>query len=110
MTASDADFDRFLAETLAPGERPADAAFVARVDRALVADAIYRRQRTLLWRRFGGETLAIAAVGASLAMLSRMPGLREQLAMASDLALPVMLALPLLLLWILVARTRPAFT
>lgn len=110
MSGSQDAFDRLLAEALAPADRPADPAFVARVDRAIVADSIYRRQRAMLWRRFGGETLAIGAVGASLAMLARMPDLRALLAQASDVALPALLALPLLLLWILVARARPAFS
>jgi hypothetical protein len=109
MSADDKALNRLLAEALTPADRPADAAFVARVDRAVVADAIYRRQRNMLWRRFGGETLAIGAVGASLAVLARIPDLRALLAQASDIALPALLALPLLLLWILVVRTRPAF-
>jgi hypothetical protein len=107
MTDADLAFERLLADGLAPADRPPDAAFVARVDRAVIADALFRRQREALWRRFGGETLAIAAVGAGLAVLARIPDLREALAGTSDLALPAMLALPLLLLWILVTKARP---
>ena len=108
MNGSDRDFDSFLAEALAPPKGPADAAFVARVDRAVLADELYRRQRKALWRRFGGETLALAAVGASLAMMTRIPDLGAMLGDASPLALPALLALPLLLFWILLAKGRPA--
>lgn len=108
MNDSDRDFDTFLAEALAPPEGPPDAAFVARVDRAVIADAIYRRQRKALWRRFGGETIAIAAVGACLAEIARIPDLSALLSEASGLALPAMLALPLLLFWTLILKGRPA--
>ncbi|HEY5722921.1 MAG TPA: hypothetical protein VIT45_11425 [Allosphingosinicella sp.] len=109
MSDSDRAFDIFLAEALAPPEGSADRAFVARVDRAVLADELYRRQRKALWRRFGGETLAIAAVGASLATIASIPDLGELLGEASPLALPALLALPLLLFWILVAKGRPTF-
>lgn len=109
MNETDRAFDAFLAEALAPPEGPADTAFVARVDRAVLADEIYRRQRKALWRRFGGETLAIASVGASLAAITSIPDLGAMLSEASPLALPALLALPLLLFWILMAKGRPAF-
>ena len=107
MSDSDPAFDAFLAEALAPSEGPADLNFVARVDRAVLADDLYRRQRKALWRRFGGETLGIAAVGASLAMMTRIPDLGELLGEASPLALPALLALPLLLFWILMTKGAP---
>jgi len=109
VSETDRNFDAFLAEALAPPEGPADPGFVARVDRAVLADEIYRRQRQALWRRFGGEMLAIAAVGASLAAITSIPDLGALLSEASPLALPALLALPLLLFWILVAKGRPAF-
>ena len=108
MTESDEGFDRLLADALAPADRPADPAFVARVDRAIVADQYYLRQRSALWRRFGGETLAIGAAAASLAVIARSPDLSDRLAELPGTALPALLALPLLLLWILVTKARPA--
>jgi hypothetical protein len=108
VSGNDRDFDDFLAQALAPPEGTPDAAFVARVDRAVLASELYRRQRRALWRRFGGETLAIGAVGASLAIISRIPDLNALLGQASPLALPSLLALPLLLFWILVLKGRPA--
>ena len=108
MNQSDPAFDAFLAKALAPPEGPADRSFVARVDRAVLADELYRRQRKALWRRFGGETLGIAAVGASLAVMTRIPDLGTMLGEASPLALPALLALPLLLFWILILKGRPA--
>ncbi len=108
MTDGDEILDRLLADALAPADRAADPAFVARVDRAIVADEIYRRQRGALWRRLGGEMLAIGAVGASLAVISRVPDLRDVQAGLSGVALAALAALPLLLLWILVTKARPA--
>ena len=107
MTGTDEAFDAFLADALAPPDRPPDPVFVARVDRAVLASMVYRRQRKALWRQFGGEMLAIAAVGASLAMLARIPDLRELLAQTSGFTLPALVALPMLMLWILVTKARP---
>jgi hypothetical protein len=108
VTGKDEAFDAWLAEALAPAERPADPAFVARVDRAIAAEVLYARQRGALWRRFGGELLAIAAIGASLAVLAGMPGLRALLNGIPGLTLPALLALPLLLFWFLMTKVRPA--
>jgi hypothetical protein len=41
-------------------------------------------------------------------MLARIPDLRELLAQASGFTVPALLALPMLLLWILVTKARPA--
>jgi hypothetical protein len=108
VSDDDRAFDNFLAEALALPEGPADPAFVARVDRAVLADELYRRQRKALWRRFGGEMLSIAAVGASFAAMTRIPDLGALLGEASPLALPALLALPLLLFWVLLTKGRPA--
>jgi hypothetical protein len=108
VSDGDRTFDTFLAEALAPPEGPADPVFVARVDRAVLADDLYRRRRKALWRRFAGETLSIAAASTSFAAMTRIPDLGALLGGASPLALPAMLALPLLLFWILVTKGRPA--
>jgi hypothetical protein len=106
MTAPGADsaFDAMLAEALAPPKRDRDPGFVAKVDRAVVERERYLRQRSALRRQLGGEMLALAALGGSIALLARIPDVSEALAEAPILAWPALLSL--LLFWLVVTRMQ----
>jgi hypothetical protein len=102
---NEAEFDALLAETLAPPQRPVDAAFVARVDRAVLESERYRRWRANLWRQLAGELLALGALAASLVAIGQVPDVRTALAEAPTAAWPALLSL--IMLWLLVTRQRP---
>ena len=106
LRVTDSEFDELLRSALAPLEGPADGAFVARVDRAVVESERYRRWRRNLWRQLGGESLALAALAASLAVIARIPDVRDALAHTPVLAWPALLSL--LVLWLFVARAAPS--
>jgi hypothetical protein len=97
---NEADFESLLHERLAPPERRADRAFTLKVERAVAEADIYRSWRAALLRQFVSEGLAMAAIAASLATLSRIPRVREAMDQAPALIWPVLLAL--FLLWLLV--------
>ena len=66
-------FDRFLAEALAPEAREPDRIFVARVQAGIALERQLRAERRSLFRRVGVETIAIAAVALALLWLGRAP-------------------------------------
>lgn len=106
MTPTTPDLDCLLADALAPPERPADRAFLSRVELAITEHARFSRQwRALLWRG-AGEVAAVLALLAGLVLLSRTPVLapfvgHDWLPVASPLLL-------VLLLWAAVQRWRLA--
>jgi hypothetical protein len=100
----DAAFDAMLAEALAPPRRDQDLAFMAKVDRAIVERQRYLRQRAALRRQLGGEMLALAALGGSVFLLSRIPDVSAALAEAPTLAWPALLSL--VLFWLAVTRMQ----
>ena len=100
----DPAFDALLAEALAPPARDRDRGFVAKVDRAVTERERYLRQRTALRRRLGGELLAVAALGGSVAFLSRIPDVRLALTEAPIFAWPALLSL--LIFWLVVTRMQ----
>lgn len=104
---NEAEFERLLGEKLAPPERVADRAFALKVERAVAEADLYRSWRNALVRQFVSEGLSVAAVGASLVTLSRMPQLRDKLDHAPGLIWPVLLAF--FLLWLLM-RSRGRLT
>jgi hypothetical protein len=106
MTAPDTDsaFDAMLAVALAPPKRDKDRGFIAKVDRAVIERERYLRQRSALRRQLGGEMLALAALGGSVALLARIPDVSEALAEAPTLAWPALLSL--LLFWLVVTRMQ----
>lgn len=106
MTAPDRDsaFDAMLAEALAPPERGKDPGFIAKVDRAVVERERYLRKRSALRRQLGGEMLALAALGASIALISRIPDVRIAMAEAPIPAWSALLSL--LLFWLVVTRMQ----
>jgi sterol desaturase/sphingolipid hydroxylase (fatty acid hydroxylase superfamily) len=106
MPMDDAQFDALLGAAFAPPERPADTAFVARVEREVAEFERYRRWRAALARRLVSEGLAAAALAGSLIFLAQVPELRAMLVQAPGLAWPAVLAL--LLFWMLIVRGRPA--
>ncbi|MEA3062496.1 MAG: hypothetical protein QOJ94_2277 [Sphingomonadales bacterium] len=95
----EAGFESLLKRELAPSEAPAESAFVARVDRAVVEADLYRRARRRILTQLGSEGLAVAAVGASLAFVARVPDVREALTQAPGLL--SIAGLLLLLFWLL---------
>jgi hypothetical protein len=104
MTVPDSAFDAMLGEALAPPKRDKDLGFVAKVDRAVIERERYLRQRSALCRQFGGEMLALAALGGSVALLARIPDVRDALAEAPTLAWPALLSL--LVFWVAVTRMQ----
>jgi hypothetical protein len=104
MTGPDAAFDAMLAEALAPPKRDKDPGFMAKVDRAVVERERYLRQRSALRRQLGGEMLALAALGGSVALLARIPDVSDALAEAPTLAWPALLSL--LIFWVAVTRMQ----
>ena len=96
---NDADFERLLHEGLAPPERRADRAFTIKVERAVAEADLYRGWRRAILRQFVSEGLAMAAIGASLATLSQIPGVRSAIGEAPGLVWPLLLML--FLLWLL---------
>lgn len=101
MTESeDPRLDLLLREALAPPDRPADRGFVVRVERSVVEAERYRRWRARLRRQLATEALALAAVGASFAIIAQVPAVRDALERAPGLGWAGLLAL--LLFWMLV--------
>lgn len=104
---NEAGFEALLKRELAPSEAPAESAFVARVDRAVAEADLYRRARRQILRQLGSEGLAVGAVGASLAFVTRVPDVREALTQAPELL--SIAGLLLLLFWLLVhPKSLPA--
>ena len=106
MTAPDRDdgLDAMLAEALTPPKREKDAGFIARVDRAVVERERYLRKRSALRRQLGGEMLALAALGGSIALIARIPDVRIAMAEAPVPAWSALLSL--LLFWLVVTRMQ----
>ena len=98
------EFDRFLAEALAPEPREADRACVARVHGGIALDRQLRAERKALLRRFGVEMLGVAAIAAALLWLAREAPVAE-LAAGSPAAALAGLLLAFSLLLLLFSRT-----
>ena len=81
------DFDLFLSASLAPPERPADRAFVARVDARIRLEARLGAARRSILRSLALELVALAAVAAGLCWIARAPALA---APAGAAALPLL--------------------
>ena len=60
------EFDRFLAQSLAPPERMPDPKFVGRVGQQIRLDELRRRSRAKMFERLGIELLSVIAVGCGL--------------------------------------------
>lgn len=65
---TDEEFDKLLADDLAPPERPPDLAFVARTERLVALDRIMTQQRRAAARPGLSDGLAAAALAASLGL------------------------------------------
>jgi hypothetical protein len=96
---NEAQFETLLHDGLAPPERRADRVFTVKVERAVAEAELYRSWRRALLRQFVSEGLAMAAIGASLATLSQIPGVRSAIDQAPGLIWPLLLML--FLLWLL---------
>ena len=99
----DPELDLLLREALAPPERPADRGFVIRVDQAVAEAERYRRWQAGLVRQLVTEALALAAVAASLVVISQVPEVTSALAATPGLIWPALVAL---LLFGLLVRGR----
>ena len=98
------ELDALLKAELAPPKGPADMAFVGRVDRTIAVAERYRTARQALQRQLMSEVLAIAAIGACLAFLSRVPAVREAFTAAPGLTFTALAGS--FLLWLLIIRGR----
>jgi len=78
--SEDPALDEMLWRTLKLDSRPADSAFVTKVERAVIEQERYRRVTTALSRQLVSDLLGLLAVIASLLVLSFSPDLREALA------------------------------
>jgi nucleoside phosphorylase len=96
----DEDLDNLLSEALAPPEGPADRGFVLRVERSVAEEERYRKWRSAFLRQLASEAAALAAVGGSFAMLSRVPAVAVLLSDSPGLIWAALLLL--LLVWGLV--------
>lgn len=82
-------------------ERSPDDAFVARVERAVVAERRMEAQRSAAWRRFASEAFATMAVASAFVLIGRMgPAPDELEPLASS---PIVAAGLLLVLWMVTA-------
>ena len=98
--------DERIAALFAAPERGPDEAFVARIERAVLAEQRMAGARRQLWRRFAIESVASGAIMAAFYLLWRMsPELTlEQMPIA-----PTAAAILVLFLWLGV-ELRPAAT
>ena len=99
------DIDSKLSELLAHPATPPDESFVARVDRAVIAEERIIASQSALWRRFAAEAVGSAAIVTAFYLLWRVAPAEvalEELSLA-----PVAAAGMLLLLWLGTAF-RPA--
>jgi len=96
--------DRIAALFAAPS-RPADEAFVLRVERALIAEQRIRAARQAGWRRFATEASASGAVVAAFLLLARLAPVAAEAGVAP--LSPALAAILLLACWLAV-EMRPA--
>lgn len=88
--------DERIAALFAAPERAPDEAFVARLERAVLAEQRMAAVRKALWRRFGIESVASAAMIAAFYMLWR---LSPELALDQMPVAPSAAAILVLFLW-----------
>lgn len=69
MHDRDTQFDRFLAEALAPPQREPDPRFVDRVRQQVRLDELLRARRASMFERLGIELLSLVALGCGLAAI-----------------------------------------
>ncbi|HEY0116849.1 MAG TPA: hypothetical protein VGB54_14135 [Allosphingosinicella sp.] len=100
----DNQLDELLWRGLKLDYRAPDSGFVARVDRAILERERYRRLKSAMSRRLVSDLVGLAAVLASVVVLSFAPGLRD--ALANMELWPWAGLLSLLVLWL--ATRRPA--
>ena len=71
------DFDRFLAQSLAPPERMPDSKFVGRVRQQILLEKLRRRSLAKTFERLGVELLSILAVGCALLAVGAGSGIAD---------------------------------
>ena len=99
--------DARLSALFSAPETGPDEAFVARVERALIAERRFAAARAAAWRRFRGEAAASLAVLAAFALLWRLAP--DELPLDRLALGPAAAATLLLFLWFAV-ELRPAAT
>ena len=87
------EFDRFLAEALAPPRRPPDQRFAERVRRQIMLDEMLRAKRAKDVERLGVELLSLVALGCGVLALGRAPEIAESVRELPHVALGAMLML-----------------
>ena len=104
-----AEFDIFLAQSLAPGQRDADRAFVARVQTRILWEERLEAQRKAMMTRLIRQILAVLSFAAGLLWLSRSPDLSDVTIDSPDIVLGALLALfSLLVLVLSTGSQRPS--
>lgn len=107
MMSEDERIDAGLAAFFAATETSPDEAFVARVQRAVLAERKLAAARAAAWRRFRGEVAASLAIVGAFALLWRLAP--AGLPLEPLAAGPAAAAVLLLFLWFAV-ELRPAAT
>jgi hypothetical protein len=97
--------DAKLGELLKGAERGPDEIFLARMERALVAERRMEARSRLVWRRFAVEVIASIAVAAAFVLIGRAAPAAEEIGLIASGSLPA--AGLLLILW-MVVEFRPA--
>jgi hypothetical protein len=85
------DFDRFLAQALAPPERMPDRRFVAGVQARIALEERLAAERTALIRALAAQLAALLAVAAGLWVIGRAAPVARLVSASPSLALMVML-------------------
>ena len=105
MSDQQSQFDRFLAEALAPPGRSPDPRFVERVQQHIRLDELRRANRARLLERLGIELLSLVAIACGLAAIGASSEIAESVRQAPHLALPATMFV--LGVWVtLVARPK----
>lgn len=87
MNDPEAEFDRFLARSLAPPERAADRRFVDRVQRQVQLAEVLRARRARTFERIGIELLSLVALGCGLAAIASSSAIAESAGQVPHIAL-----------------------
>jgi hypothetical protein len=86
------EFDRFLAQALAPDEREPDRLFAAKVKARIALDQRLRAERRAIFHRLGMEVAALMVVALGLAWAGRAAPVAGLFADSPAVALALLLA------------------
>ena len=101
------EFDRFLADALAPPEREADRGFVLRVQAQIALEERFALERRLLLRNLVQQLFALVAVGAGAWWLGRSAPIADWAAESPATALATLLVAFMFVAAMFITRTVP---